>query len=275
MDNQRQTDIADGTPAYLPFFESKQGDGAAALQAAMAERGYLFFRELLPAQTVRDVRADVLALCEEAGWLDPNRDLMGGFVRPGMEPTMEGKPEYTSVYRRVLKELPRFHDLPTHPHLVQIAADVLETEAGGVLVHPRRIGRLTFPNLISATTPAHQDHFYIRGSIATYSCWMPLGDCPVELGGLAVAAGSHRNGYHDHSETIPGATGGRGVKTAEEAEWHTADFRAGDALFFHSFTVHKALPNRTPDRIRLSTDNCYQRVGDAIDPSSLKPHMNL
>ena len=275
MGKQDQTVITDGIPTHLPFFESKTGDGAAALRVAMAERGYLFFRGLLPAQAVWDVRADVLALCEEAGWLAQDRAPLGGYVRPGMEPKMEGQPEYTSVYRRVLTELPRFHDLPTHPRLVEIAAEVLETDAESVLVHPRRIGRLTFPNLISATTPPHQDHFYIRGSIETYSCWTPLGDCPVELGGLAVAAGSHRKGYQEHAAKFPGAIGGRGVEVSEETKWHSADFRAGDALFFHAFTVHKALPNLTPDRLRLSADNRYQRAGDAIDPDALRPHINL
>lgn len=256
---------------FTPFAESHQEDGAAALAA----RGYLFFRGLLPARDVLDVRADVLAVCAEAGWLDPDHDLIDGCVRPDLGAMSEGMPEYNAVYRRILKEVPRFHNLPTHPNLTAIAAKMLETDTEGILAHPRRIGRMTFPNLIAATTPPHQDYFYIRGSVETYTCWMPLGDCPVELGGLAVASGSQHEGFHQHDMSFPGAAGGRGIAVRENADWHCADFRAGDALFFHSHTIHKAMPNRTPDRIRLSADNRYQRVGDAIDPSSLKPHMNL
>jgi ectoine hydroxylase-related dioxygenase (phytanoyl-CoA dioxygenase family) len=60
-----------------------------------------------------------------------------------------------------------------------------------------------------------------------------------------------------------------------DAEWQTADFGIGDALFFHAYAIHKALPNLSGDRLRLSTDNRYQRKGDDIDPGALKPHYNL
>jgi ectoine hydroxylase-related dioxygenase (phytanoyl-CoA dioxygenase family) len=238
----------------------------------MEEQGYLFFRALVPEADVLAVRRAVLEHVREAGWLDPSRDVMDAVVAPGQEPTTEGRPEYMAVYRKVLKT-PLFHDFPCHPALMAVARALID---GEVLVHPRRIGRMTFPNFTAATTPAHQDHFYIRGSVDTYSCWTSLGDCPVELGGLAVWPGSHRQGYIDHTERHPGAVGGHGVPVDEaQAVWHTGDFRAGDALFFHSYTIHKALPNLTADRMRLSTDNRYQRAGDAIDPGALKPHYNL
>jgi hypothetical protein len=260
---------------YLPFVESDAKAGTEALRAEMDERGYLFFRGIVPADEVLAVRRDVLTLCAEAGWLDPARDLMDGVMAPGMQPTMEGQPEYMAVYRRILKQTPRFHDFPLHPGPMVVAAGLLSVEPEQVLVHFRRIGRVTFPNLLSATTPAHQDHFYIRGAVDTYSCWAPLGDCSMELGGLAVAPGSHRAGFLEHTAKFPGAVGGRGVPTEDIAEWHTTDFRAGDALFFHAFAIHKALPNQTADRLRISTDNRYQREGDAIEPGALRTHFDL
>lgn len=262
------------TPDYAPFTESRLDEGAEALRARMKQEGYLFLRGIVSADEVQAVRGDVLALCAEAGWLDPARDPNEGIVAPGMEPTMEGMPEYMAVYRRVLKQLPRFHDFPTQPGLMAVARDLLGTD--DVLVHTRRIGRLTFPNNPEATTPAHQDHFYIRGSVDTFSCWTPLGDCPMALGGLAVLSGSHVQGFLEHTERYPAAVGGRGVLTeASDSGWRSSDFRAGDALFFHAYTIHKALPNQTPDRLRISTDNRYQRSGDAIDPGALQTHFNL
>ena len=256
----------------LPFVESDPAAGAAQLRATMAEQGYLFFRRLVPSDVVTEVRRDVLEQCGEAGWLDRGRDLMEAVVAADMQPTTEGQPAYMAVYRKVLK-LPRFHDFPCHPALMQIAQQLLE---GEVLVHPRRIGRMTFPNNTVATTPPHQDHFYIRGSVDTFSCWTSLGACPITLGGLAVWPGSHKRGFLDHSAHHPGAVGGRGVPVdPAEATWHTTDFEPGDALFFHAFTIHKALPNLSGDRLRLSTDNRYQRDGDAIDPGALLPHFNL
>jgi hypothetical protein len=260
---------------YQPFVESRLDEGPDALRAAMAERGYLFFRAVVDPDEVWAVRRDVLTLCAEAGWLDPSRDVMDGVAAPEMKPTTEGQPEYNAVYRRILRQTPRFHDFPTQPGLMQAASALLQTDPAHVLVHNRRIGRVTFPRNEEATTPAHQDHFYIRGTVDTYSCWAPLGDCPRELGGLAVAPGTHQNGFQEHTEKFPAAVGGRGVPTDEIAEWHTSDFRAGDALFFHSYTIHKALPNRTADRLRISTDNRYQRQGEAIDPGALRTHFDL
>jgi ectoine hydroxylase-related dioxygenase (phytanoyl-CoA dioxygenase family) len=254
-----------------PFIQTDKDANMFALRDAMNETGYLFFRGLLPAEDVLAVRHEVLQLCSEAGWLDPSRAIDEGIAAPGQEPLKEGMPEYMEVYRKVLK-LPSFHDFPTHPLLMNIARQLID---GEVLVHPRRIGRITFPHFESAATPPHQDHFYIRGAVETYSCWIPLGDCPMELGGLAVEPGSHQQGFLEHSVASSGV-GGKGVPVDEnETQWHSSDFAAGDALFFHAYTIHKALPNKTNDRLRISTDNRYQHEGDAIDPGALKPHFNL
>jgi ectoine hydroxylase-related dioxygenase (phytanoyl-CoA dioxygenase family) len=261
-----------------PFVESDANADAETLQTEMAARGYLFFRGAVPAEAVLNVRRQVLELQRDAGWIDDQTyDLMDGVVCAGVQPTMEGKPDYMAVYRKVLK-LPDFHHLPADPALMRIAAKLLDCDAP--FVHPRRIGRMTFPNYIEATTPPHQDHFYIRGAVETYSCWMPLGDVPIELGGLAVWPGSHQRGFIEHTARFEGAVGGRGVypdelAKPEEPEWHTGDYQAGDALFFHSFTIHKALPNLTADRMRLSTDNRYQRPQDEIEPGALRPHFDL
>jgi len=256
---------------YTPFIESDAAASVAELCATMDEQGYLFFRGLVPDAEVLAVRRDVLELCAEAGWVDTSHDLMEGITKPGVVPTRVGQPEYMAVYRKMLK-LPCFHDFPMQPSLLAVAARILDIEMQQVLAHPRRIGRVTFPNYEVVTTPPHQDHFYIRGAVATYSCWIPLGACPMSLGGLAVWPGSQRQGLLDHSVPSEGA-GGRGVPVEEdEAVWHTSDFGIGDALFFHSYTIHKALPNCSGNRLRLSTDNRYQRPKEEIDPASLLPH---
>src|SRR5690349_921620 len=137
----------------LPFAEADPSASAAALRATMAEQGYLFFRRLVPAQDVLAVRRAVLEQCYAAGWLDRSRDLLEGIVAADMQPTTEGQPAYMAVYRKVLK-LPSFHDFPCHPALMRIAQALLGEP---VLVHPRRIGRMSFPNNVVATTPPHQD----------------------------------------------------------------------------------------------------------------------
>jgi hypothetical protein len=42
---------------------------------------------------------------------------------------------------------------------------------------------------------------------------------------------------------------------------------------FPALTIHKALPNVTEDRLRVSLDNRYQRVGDPSAEHMLTPHL--
>jgi hypothetical protein len=257
---------------YQPFIETDPASDVATLESSLHENSYLFFRGLVPAEVILEVRRSVLQVCLEAGWLDPDHDLMDAIIAPGVTPTQEGKPDYANVYRKVLN-LPNFHNFPDNPNLLHIAGKLLKISPEEVLVHPRRIGRMTFPNNKGATTPPHQDYFYIRGSVNTYSCWIPLGECPVSLGGLAVLPGSHRGGYLEHTVKYQGAVGGVGLPVDEStATWHTTDFRLGDALFFHSHSIHKAMPNLTDNVLRISTDNRYQSPQDKIEPDALLPH---
>jgi ectoine hydroxylase-related dioxygenase (phytanoyl-CoA dioxygenase family) len=257
---------------YTQFTISEPTESAEVLRARFDRDSYLFFRGLVPADVVLEVRRDVLELCRAAGWLDPDRDLMDAIVGPGVTPTAEGKPDYMVMYRQLLR-LPSFRAFPSQPVLLDMARMLLD---GEVLVHPRRIGRVTFPNNTVATVPPHQDYYYIRGAADTYTAWIPLGACPQQLGGLAVWPGSHHKGFIDHTQHVPGAIGGCGIAVdGIEIDWHTIDFEIGDVLLFHSHSVHKALPNLSGNQIRISTDNRYQRADDTIDPSSLKQHFGF
>ena len=63
-----------------------------------------------------------------------------------------------------------------------------------MLPHPQKIARLWFPQYTEHTTPMHQDFVPLPSSFSTYTFWAPVGDCPLELGGLAVLPGSHKIG---------------------------------------------------------------------------------
>ncbi len=45
----------------------------------------------------------------------------------------------------------------------------------------------------------------------------------------------------------------------------------GDAIIFHSLTVHRSLPNKS-NRMRLSVDYRFQREGEEVTESCLEPH---
>ncbi len=257
-------------PSYRSFINGNEclGD-AGALTQSLTENGYLFLKGFLDRQPIIQLRSDILDICRNAGWSSREGNPLDGIWSGCQPPDGENTIEYLNPYRLILK-LPTFQSFPHHPRLIDVAERIL---GGKVFVHPRKIGRVVFPQYTKTTTPPHQDYFYIRGASATYSAWIPIGDCPVTLGGLAVLRGSHKQGFLPHVPMM--GTGGHGIELPEDTVWDTTDYEMGDVLFFHSHTIHKAMPNLTENRLRISVDNRYQVEGDSIDPSSLKPHFNL
>ncbi len=123
-------------------------------------------------------------------------------------------------------------------------------------------------------TPPHQDFPLIQGTSNTWTCWVPIGDCPRALGGLTVLRGSHKLGYVPTQPSL-----GAGLIASElcpsENDWVEGDFETGDVLTFPSLTVHKALPSQYKDRIRLSFDVRYQPLDEVVEEKSLLPHCGL
>jgi ectoine hydroxylase-related dioxygenase (phytanoyl-CoA dioxygenase family) len=87
--------------------------------------------------------------------------------------------------------------------------------------------------------------------------WLPLVPCPPELGGLALAPGTHRAGLLPHE----GEHGEAGIRTSLGARWATGELEPGDVVLFHGLTVHCALLNTTQDRVRLSCDYRFGPAG--------------
>jgi hypothetical protein len=253
-------------PPHQLFVAADASADAARLRSQMAAHGHLFFRGLLPRESVLEARAEALALCREAGWIDPEAGPLEARWS-GRAPTpSDADPEWLAFYGRWVGATV-FNSLPEHPAVVAVAEKLLHNT---VLVHPRKIGRIGFPQNEGHQTPVHQDFFHVRGTAETYTAWVPLGDCPQRLGCLAIAEATHRLGFREHRSSA--GPGGWSVKAGADATWRSQDFAAGDVLIFHSLTMHQALPNRTNDQVRVSLDNRYQRAGDEIDPGALKPH---
>ncbi len=253
--------------AVRPFVAGEASAEAQELQAKMAAHGHLFFRSLLPRDSVLEARAEALALCREAGWIvaDSSRARWSG-----CEPVAEddpNDPRWREFYQPWINS-PQFRSLAEHPAVVAVAEKLL---GDTVLVHQRKIGRFTFPQNEGHRTRVHQDFHHVRGTPETYTAWVPLGDCPMQLGSLIVADGSHKLGFREHQPSS--GPGGFSVEADAHAVWRGQDFKTGDVLFFHSYLMHQALPNKTRDELRISIDNRYQRADDEIDPGSLRPHI--
>lgn len=244
-----------------------------ALRRRMDEQGYLFFKGVGPVDRLAAARRDVTALLAEAGWVDRADPEAARWS--GRGPYTEGEVQYMDVYRKII-HLPTFLAVPDAPIFLRIVGDIVGAPA---MCHRLRIGRVTFPGNTAQTTAAHQDWHYIRGTSQTYTIWQPLVDCPVALGPLAILPGSHRRGFIEHREDRSKKYASMGLTdeqiNAPDEQWVTGDFAVGDFVMFHSYTIHKALPNLTKDRLRLSTDNRYQKVGAEISTVSQGTHYNL
>lgn len=249
----------------------------AALRARAEELGYLFFRGLLPPEELATVRRRFLKVLDRRGWLAGDADLNDGIVdarafaaEPREVLDFCGVGVGADAYRDI-QHIEEFHRLAHHPNLLGLFATLFDAP---VLPHPRNIARVMIPSPHAVTTPPHQDFIHVQGSQRTWTAWFPLGDCPMALGSLSTLVGSHREGVLSYKQA-DGAGGLEAYLCDLDYPWAVGDFAAGDVLAFTSQTVHRALPNRYADRIRLSCDFRYQPAADPIEERSLQPHCRI
>ena len=240
-------------------------DRPADLRVRACEDGYLFIRGLVPEDAIGRLRSDITAILDEVGWLDAGTDPLAAIST--QEARIIGTPEFNPIYDTIQK-LESFHTMAHDPALLKVAAALLGAPA---MPQPSTIARVLFPNKLEHTTPPHQDFILVQGTPEVWTAWIPLGPCPVQLGGLAVLRGSHERGILPVHEAK--GAGGLSVEPAWlDGEWMSSPFATGDALFFHSKTVHQGLPNRSGDRIRLSVDYRYQKFDAKIMHKNLGVH---
>ena len=242
----------------------------AELQRRLEDEGYLFFKGLVEPDKLWELRREMMSMIQQVGWLVADTDPMDGIADISMRYT-EGDNEYSAGYAEVYK-IENFHRSGHWNEYIDIIAKMTGKP---VMPHPQKVARIWFPKYTDHTTPKHQDFVHFQGSFDNITCWAPIGDCPIELGGLAVIPGSHKvNRVLDHHFSL----GAGGLMVDEHAHedidpvWYSTDYEAGDALFFPALTIHRALPNYTEDKLRLSLDNRYMIVGDNIAEHMLNPH---
>ena len=242
------------------------GDGEE-LRRRLGGEGNVFLQGVMERDKLMGLGGEIMGVLMEAGWLEEGTDPLEGIARQGAQCT-EGDVEYAEVYHRMYS-LEAFHRAGHWPEVLGVMEQVI---GGEVLPHPHKIARLWFPQYTEHTTPRHQDFVHFQGSFETYTFWAPVGDCPIELGGLAMLPGSHKIGkVREHHFSL--GAGGLVVDEEElEGAWLSTDYEAGDALIFPSLTVHQALPNYTEDRLRISLDNRYQARDQPIAQHMLGPH---
>jgi hypothetical protein len=232
---------ATATTTELTDSTGLMGDGPA-LRARIADHGYVFVRGLLDPDQVRAVGRAGLGHLQLSGWTEAGGDPV---VAPPQVPVRAvrmrdafGDPGY----RWILAD-PGFNRIPFASPLPDLMAQILGP-AG--FCYPLKVPRIVYPTSVVPTQPGNVVHQDYRAVQDMFTCWVPLGEVPTELGGLAVQTGSHRTSqvrYRPLPRLEPG--------------WVTTDYQPGDVLVFHCLTTHAALPNRT-DRMRFSAEYRWQ-----------------
>lgn len=253
-----------------PMFEANEllGD-ASALQARLRSDGYLFFRNIVPVHQLMDLRDQITQILADQGWIE------GGAARMQAKairrPLREGQPKFFFAHDHIVK-LEAFHSLAHEPHLMNVMRQSLGESA---FPHPLSIVRLIFPDSPELATPPHQDFPNNQGTPNLTAAWIPLGDCAIKDGSLAILEGSHRFGVLPLKFHL-GAGNRRAVlnEQVSKCRWVGADFRAGDVVLFPALTIHKAMENYNPESLRLSVDYRYQLEGEALTAGCLEPHFN-
>jgi hypothetical protein len=271
----------DCSPEHFGFLKESSDvlDDVQELRARMEADGYLFLPGFFDRRQVRSVR---LAICEQLaadGLIDKSHPIEEAIAKEGVEMYFRPDIANDSPARQPLEQLIYGEEIMSF----------FTRFLGGEATHYdytwlRTIapGKGTYP---------HCDVVYMgRGTKNLYTAWTPLGDIPLDVGGLLVVEGSHkdeelRRSYctmdvdtacmnkQDLSQLNAAGYPGFGALSYDMPEVRrklnrrlltAKEFRMGDVLIFSIYTVHGSLDN--PSRqIRISSDSRYQLASEPMD----------
>jgi hypothetical protein len=213
-----------------------------ALRTRIATDGYVFMRGLLDPETVRAVGRRGLGHLQEAQWTEPGVDPARAAPRQPVRAVRMRDAFADPGYRHILAD-PSFNKIPFVSPLGDLMAQILGPAA---MCYPMKLPRVVYPVSLVPRQPGNIVHKDYRSVQDMFTCWVPLGDVPRSLGGLALEPGSQqttRVRYRPLQDVEPG--------------WLTTDYQAGDVLVFHCLTTHAALANRE-ERMRFSAEYRWQ-----------------
>lgn len=260
-------------------------DDAALLRSRLRDDGYLYLPGFFEREAVLAVRRVLVGRLAAGGLLAPGSPAMEAVALPGA-PIEFGRDGSELVAGNEL-----LHGLLYGGPMMSFYESLL----GG----PVRHFDFTWLRIIppGGGTWVHTDIVFMgRGTSNLCTSWVPYGDIPSEMGGLAILERSHnhdviRNVYgrqdvDSYCENLgqeppddyewPNASpildeDAAALRRRLGGRWLTADYGAGDLLLFGMYTAHGALDNRS-DRIRLSSDSRYQLAADPVDERWVGPH---
>lgn len=248
------------------------------LRSRMELDGYLFLPGFFEREDVRAVRLKICEVLAAENLLDPNYPVEQARVVEGAE--MYFRPDIANGPAKPILDKVIYGE-----RIMEFYSQFL----GGPAAHYDFTWLRTIaPGL--GTYP-HCDVVYMgRGTHEVYTAWVPFGDVPLEVGGLIVMEGSHRNtpsldSYRKMDvDTACTNVPGKSQTDADSRPFFGAigddapglrsdlgcrlltcpEYRMGDLLTFSIYTVHGSLDNQS-NEIRMSSDSRYQLASEPID----------
>jgi len=232
------------------------------LRDQISSKGYALIRDVLPLDVVSSLLREVSQVLHTEAWLCSEHDAVERIANSSAA-CGDPDPRFKRVYQDIFN-MESFHALPHQPALQRVMKMLVGNQ---LLIHPKPIGRLIFPHCERLIVHSHQDYQFMGGDPEFFTAWIPLHDCPIEVGPLRVLEGSHRFGIQNHEkENLPVPEIPAGSEVGND--WVSGQINAGDVLIFHSLTVHAASPNIS-NQLRLSLDCRFQTFERVFNPSNL------
>ncbi len=246
-----------------------------ALRTQFHHDGYLYLRGVLDPGAIRQLRA---AYFSQFGpeylkaHTDPANGIFSGRSPADLPPHgWPGHPAHDFVRSDC------FASFVENPALTRLAEKLLDHP---VTLLPRRIIR-HFHNGAKVSSRAHVDFDYLdAGSDQLLTMWIPIGDCPVQTGGLVYLEDSHRRDTTQlarlravtdrPTDPRPISHNLSWVANQLGGRWLWADYTVGDLTIHSPHLVHASL-DTTSAMMRLSIDLRFARSDNAVDPRWTTP----
>lgn len=234
-----------------------------ALKHFMSEHGYLYLKGAIEQKMIEKVRQDIHLTCVNHGIIKNTSDK--SFITPEtLEIFEKDTPAWKAFYKDILC-LHSFNSIPTDNTLYK----TMTTFFGESVFHHSRVNARFFANIpFHFVSPPHMDFTWVGGTTNVWTCWIPIVEVVPLLGGLQLIDKSHKEGFSSKWRNDAD-----GLIVPESSKWSTSSrFEIGDAVFFHSKTVHSGGGNFLKDRLRISIECRFQPVSEPVRQDTMEPH---